>query len=175
MYPVPVPLPFTILMNWHQQHLLQSGKSGPTWEVADLWYWSKAKWAQGDLCFIQKAVWCRVDLLSVVAAPSHLWERGWDTGWSSHGQTCQASHVLWGFAYLAFASECLSHLQCCASGSFKCHEPVRWTELVSSFRILTASGEEREQLGLHLPWWRIMPVGPESWEIREECKAVERW
>lgn len=33
MYPVPVPVLFTFLMNWHQQHLLQSGKSGPAWEV----------------------------------------------------------------------------------------------------------------------------------------------
>ena len=35
-YSVPVPLLFAFLMNWHQQHLLQSGKSGSTGEVADL-------------------------------------------------------------------------------------------------------------------------------------------
>lgn len=38
-----------------------------------------------------------------------------------------------------------------ATASFQFHEPVRWTELVSSFRILAACGEEMEQLGLAPP------------------------
>lgn len=59
-------------MNWHQQHLLQSGKSGPTWEVADLVIWSEGRWAQGGLCFKQKGVLCRVDLLSVGGTFSSL-------------------------------------------------------------------------------------------------------
>lgn len=97
-----------------------------------------------------------------MVAPSHLREWGWDTGWSSHGgQTCQASHVLWSFAYLAFSSECLLHAaQCCATGSVQCHEMDRTGEFFQNPDCL---------------WWGDGAVGPPPSLVEDYSCGAREW
>lgn len=93
MYPVPVPLLFTFLMSWHQQHLLQSGKSGPTWGVrpgdTDLRVDEHKK-----TCVLNKRSLVQGRFAKYGGTLSSLRMGMGHRGRAHGGQTCEASHVL---------------------------------------------------------------------------------
>lgn len=108
-----------------------------------------------------------------MVAPSHLWEQGvghrmeitWRTDLSN--LLCPVRFCLPGFCFwgsLTFAVQCHSL------------HPVPWArEMDTTGQFFQNPGcfwGDRACWAWHLPWWRIMRVGPESgWEIR----GVQGW